>query len=81
MARRREGHARRGRAGAPPVGGGGVPRVGPPVVVSFAPERLDELRAAVHAVGKRLGQEAMYVRFEAPRVELIAVRAVAGGEG
>jgi hypothetical protein len=42
-----------------------------PVVVSFAPERLAEFRHAVHGVGKRLGQEAMYVRFEEPRVELI----------
>jgi hypothetical protein len=44
-----------------------------PVVVSFAPDRLDEFRRAVHGVGKHLGQEAMYVRFEEPRVELIAV--------
>jgi hypothetical protein len=46
-----------------------------PVVVSFVPERLDEFRNAVHDVGKRLGQEAMYVRFEEPRVQLIPVRA------
>src|SRR5262245_26198171 len=44
-----------------------------PVVVSFAPHRLGEFRHAVHAVGKHLGQESMYVRFEEPRVELIAV--------
>jgi hypothetical protein len=42
-----------------------------PVFVSFAPERLDEFRGAVRAVGRRLGQETMYVRFEEPRVELI----------
>jgi hypothetical protein len=42
-----------------------------PVVISFAPERLDEFRTAVRSVGRRLGQEAMYVRFEEPRVELI----------
>jgi hypothetical protein len=42
-----------------------------PVVISFAPERLDEFRGVVRAVGRRLGQEAMYVRFEEPRVELI----------
>jgi hypothetical protein len=46
-----------------------------PVVVSFAPERLGEFRRAVHAVGQHLGQEAMYVRFEEPRVELIPVGA------
>jgi hypothetical protein len=46
-----------------------------PVVISFAPNRLDEFRHAVHGVGKRLGQEAMYVRFEEPRVELISVGA------
>jgi hypothetical protein len=42
-----------------------------PVVISFLPERLPEFRAAVHDVGKRLGQEAIYVRFEQPRVVLI----------
>jgi hypothetical protein len=42
-----------------------------PVVVSFAPGRLDEFRAAARAVGRLLGQEAIYVRFEEPRVELI----------
>ena len=42
-----------------------------PVVISFSPERLDEFRTVVLAVGRRLGQEAMYVRFEEPRVELV----------
>lgn len=42
-----------------------------PVVVSFPPGRLDEFRGAVRTVGRHLGQEAMYVRFEEPRVELI----------
>jgi hypothetical protein len=46
-----------------------------PVVVSFAPARLAEFRKAVHDVGKRLGQEAMYVRFEEPRVDVIPVAA------
>lgn len=46
-----------------------------PVVVSFPRERLDEFRHAIHEVGERLGQEAMYVRFEEPRVELIPVSA------
>lgn len=50
-----------------------------PVVISFAPERLDEFRVAVHKVGKRLGQEAVYVRFEEPRVELIPMSAAPGG--
>ncbi len=44
-----------------------------PVVVSFAPERLEEFRRLVRQIGKRLGQEAMYVRFKEPHVELIAV--------
>jgi hypothetical protein len=52
-----------------------------PVVISFAPQRLDEFRQAVHDVGKRLGQEAMYVRFEEPRVELVSgASALPGGE-
>lgn len=42
-----------------------------PVVISFVPERLAEFRAAVHGIGKHLGQEAVYVRFEEPRVALI----------
>jgi hypothetical protein len=46
-----------------------------PVVVSFSRERLNEFRHAVLAVGRRLGQEAMYVRFEEPRVQLISVGA------
>jgi hypothetical protein len=46
-----------------------------PVVVSFAPRRIDEFRRAVLDVGRRLDQEAMYVRFDEPRVELIPVAA------
>lgn len=42
-----------------------------PVVISFAADRLKEFRDVVRAVGQRLGQEAMYIRFEEPRVELI----------
>src|SRR5262245_16922776 len=34
-----------------------------PVVISFAPERLEEFRRAARAAGNRLGQEATYVRF------------------
>jgi hypothetical protein len=48
-----------------------------PVVVSFAAERLDEFRRAVHIVGEHLGQEVVYVRFEQPRVELIVTTAAA----
>jgi hypothetical protein len=50
-----------------------------PVVVSFAPDRLDEFRHAVRGAGTRLGQQAMYVRLEEPRVELVPVGASAGG--
>lgn len=50
-----------------------------PVVITFLPERLDEFRRAVRAAGLRLGQEAMYVRFEEPRVELIHVHGRAHG--
>ena len=42
-----------------------------PVTVSFAPRRPDEFRCAVHDVGRRLGQEAMYVRLDETRTELI----------
>ena len=50
-----------------------------PVIVSFARERLDHFRRSVREVGRRLGQECMYVRLEEPRVELIPV-AVGGAE-
>jgi len=42
-----------------------------PVVVSFAPDRIDEFRRAARAAGRKLGQEAMYARFEEPRVDLL----------
>ena len=44
-----------------------------PVVVSFDLGRLEEFRQAVREVGQRLGQEAMYVRFQESQVELIPV--------
>lgn len=44
-----------------------------PVIVSFAPDRLDEFRQQVRQLGKRLGQETMYVRFEEPRIDIISV--------
>ena len=50
------------------------------MAISFAPQRLEEFRRAVYAAGRRLGQEAMYVRFEEPRIELIAVGATGRDE-
>jgi hypothetical protein len=41
-----------------------------PVTVSFEPHLLKDFRRALDAVGRRLGQEAIYVRYEEPRVEL-----------
>jgi hypothetical protein len=41
-----------------------------PVVVSFDPEHLARFRQVLDAAGSRLGQEAVYVRFEEPHVEL-----------
>jgi hypothetical protein len=42
-----------------------------PLVISFAPNRLDEFRAAARDFGRRLGQTEMYLRYEEPRVELV----------
>jgi len=44
-----------------------------PVTISFDRQRLDEFRASVREVGRRLRQEAMYVRLEEPRVEVLTV--------
>jgi hypothetical protein len=44
-----------------------------PVVVSFEPDRLPAFRRTLNEVGRVLGQEAMYVRFEEPRVEVLRV--------
>ncbi len=57
------------------LGSDGRPRREPvrPVIVSFAPARLGEFRAAAHEVGRRLRQEAVYVRFHEPCVELLPV--------
>jgi hypothetical protein len=41
-----------------------------PVIVSFAPERLADFRRTIDEMGRRLGQEAIYARFEEPRIEL-----------
>jgi hypothetical protein len=40
--------------------------------ISFDRPRLDEFRQAMREVGRRLGQESMYVRLEEPRIEVIA---------
>jgi hypothetical protein len=41
-----------------------------PVIVSFERERLADFRRAADEVGRRLGQEAVYIRYEEPRIEL-----------
>jgi hypothetical protein len=41
-----------------------------PVIVSFKPGELERFRMVADGVGRRLGQEALYVRFEQPRVDL-----------
>src|SRR5262249_52452732 len=44
-----------------------------PVTISFDRKRLDEFRASVREVGRRLRQEAMYIRLEEPRIEVLTV--------
>jgi hypothetical protein len=44
-----------------------------PVIVSFEPARLGQFRQKVKEVGRTLGQEEVYTRFEEPRVELLLV--------
>lgn len=72
LGEQREGcwHASGGRVQSEPV------RV---VVVSFERGRLAEFRRTVREVGRRLGQESMYVRLGEPRVEVVPV-AGAGAE-
>ncbi len=43
------------------------------VVVSFEQDRLNTFQEVVRKVGRQLRQEAMYVRYEEPRIDLIAV--------
>jgi hypothetical protein len=43
------------------------------VVVGFDHRRLDDFRTAIREVGRRLGQDSIYVRLEEPRIELITV--------
>lgn len=42
-----------------------------PIVVSFASDHLPEFQARARALGKRLGQEAIYIRYERPFVQLL----------
>ncbi len=44
-----------------------------PVIVSFQREKLSRFREVVQEVGRQLGQETIYTRFEEPRVELLPV--------
>jgi hypothetical protein len=41
------------------------------VIVSLERRQLPQLQAALHRIAKLLGQEAIYVRYEEPRIELI----------
>jgi hypothetical protein len=43
------------------------------LIVSFDRSRLGEFRQVLRAVGRRLGQQAVYFRLEEPRVELLRV--------
>jgi hypothetical protein len=43
------------------------------VTVSFEPGQLDHFRHTLTEVGRRLGQEAVYVRYEEPRIDLLTV--------
>jgi hypothetical protein len=45
------------------------------LTVSFEPGRLEEFRDVVRQVGRRLGQETVYVRIEERHIELITVPA------
>jgi hypothetical protein len=44
-----------------------------PVTVSFEHDRLKRFQALVHEVGRKLGQDSIYTRFEEPRIELTKV--------
>jgi hypothetical protein len=45
-----------------------------PITVSFPPQHLAEFQARARALGKRLQQEAIYIRYERPFVELQRIR-------
>jgi hypothetical protein len=44
-----------------------------PVIVSFEPAKLGDFRRVLDTVGRRLGQKAMYTRFERPQIEVQTV--------
>ena len=50
------------------------------VVISFDRPRLAEFRADLRDLGRRLGQEELYVRIEEPHIELLPVGAAGGPE-
>jgi hypothetical protein len=52
-----------------------------PVVVSFDTHRLADFRRVLDEVGRRLKQEAVYARFERPRVELRRTGGTPDGAG
>jgi hypothetical protein len=45
-----------------------------PVIISIEPDRLDRLRQKLQEVGRKLGQKEIYVRYERPRIETLAVK-------
>jgi hypothetical protein len=45
-----------------------------PLIVSFPAEQLETFRTKVREVGRKLGQESMYVRYEEPRIDLLPVK-------
>jgi hypothetical protein len=51
------------------------------VVISFERQRLPEFRAGLRDLGRRLGQEELYVRLEEPHIELLPVGGVTPEKG
>jgi hypothetical protein len=45
-----------------------------PVIVSFPPAHLADFQARARALGKRLNQDAIYIRYERPLVELTRLK-------
>ena len=43
------------------------------VIVSFEAERLNRFREVVRETGRRLGQEALYIRYEEPGIDILGV--------
>ncbi len=48
------------------------------LTISFEHSRLDRFREKVREVGRRLGQDSVYVRFQEPQIELIDCPAPGG---